>query len=223
LRHHSDRAGFSRNGEQSKRRHGQLHQYPKQLHRYRQCQQCRQHQRERQYRPDQNGITIDNSSVGGAISNSGTITASNIGIAVGTSEFVANTATVSGGITNGGTTSITGSSLTAAGISITNVTSASGGISNSGEILAGAGGGGISLQQMTSFSGGISNTGTIVTGQDQSAISAGLISTFIGEVSNSGSITVGGPATVLACRSECSPAMSKTAGRSRRRAVSAYP
>jgi hypothetical protein len=88
--------------------HGQLHQYPKQLHRYRQCQQCRQHQRERQYRPDQNGITIDNSSVGGAISNSGTITASNIGIAVGTSEFVANTATVSGGITNGGTTSITG-------------------------------------------------------------------------------------------------------------------
>jgi uncharacterized protein with beta-barrel porin domain len=192
LRHHSDRAGFSRNGEQSKRRHGQLHQYPKQLHRYRQCQQCRQHQRERQYRPDQNGITIDNSSVGGAISNSGTITASNIGIAVGTSEFVANTATVSGGITNGGTISITGSSLTAAGISITNVTSASGGISNSGEILAGAGGGGISLQQMTSFSGGISNTGTIVTGQDQSAISAGLISTFIGEVSNSGSITVGG-------------------------------
>jgi hypothetical protein len=169
-----------------------LHQYPKQLHRYRQCQQCRQHQRERQYRPDQNGITIDNSSVGGAISNSGTITASNIGIAVGTSEFVANTATVSGGITNGGTISITGSSLTAAGISITNVTSASGGISNSGEILAGAGGGGISLQQMTSFSGGISNTGTIVTGQDQSAISAGLISTFIGEVSNSGSITVGG-------------------------------
>ena len=154
--------------------------------------QCRQHQRERQYRPTQNGITIDNSSVGGAISNSDTITASNIGIAVGTSEFVANTATVSGGITNGGTISITGSSLTAAGISITNVTSASGGISNSGEILAGAGGGGISLQQMTSFSGGISNTGTIVTGQDQSAISAGLISTFIGEVSNPGSITVGG-------------------------------
>ena len=84
----------------------------------------------------------------GGISNSGTITATNVGIGVGTSEFVLNNANLSGGITNSGTITVTGSVLTAAGISILNVTSASGTISNSGSILAGAGGSGISLQQV---------------------------------------------------------------------------
>jgi uncharacterized protein with beta-barrel porin domain len=144
--------------------------------------------------PTQNGITIDNSSVGGLISNNGTIAATNAGIAVGTSPFVPNNATISGGITNSGTISVTGSGLIAAGIAITNVTSAAGNIINSGAIMGGAGGSGISLQQITSFNGSIVNTatGTIVTGQDQSGISGGSIATFIGNVANSGSITVGG-------------------------------
>jgi uncharacterized protein with beta-barrel porin domain len=156
--------------------------------------------------PTENGITIDNSSVSGGISNSGTITAANAGITIGTSQFVPNNAVLSGGITNSGTISVSGANtdlaIPAAGIEIINVASASGTISNSGAILAGAspipggpgGGAGISLQQITSFTGDIVNTstGTIVTGSNQSGISGGLISTFVGNVSNQGTIAVSG-------------------------------
>ena len=148
--------------------------------------------------PTENGITVDNSSVGGGISNSGAITAANAGITIGTNQFVANNANLSGGITNSGTISVTGGvtdiNIPAAGIQIINVTSASGTISNSGMIMGSAGGGaaGISLQQIGTFNGDIVNTGTIAAGQNQSGISGGSISTFIGNVSNYGSITVGG-------------------------------
>ena len=179
--------------------------------------------------PTENGITVDNSSVGGGISNSGAITAANAGITIGTNQFVANNANLSGGITNSGTISVTGGvtdiNIPAAGIQIINVTSASGTISNSGMIMGSAGGGaaGISLQQIGTFNGDIVNTGTIAAGQNQSGIRADRSRRSSATFRTMAPLPSAGPATVLACRSERSPAMSKTAGRSRRRAVSACP
>jgi len=75
--------------------------------------------------PSKTGITINNASVGGSVSNAGTITAKTSGI------LATNNAIVSGGISNAGTISAGGFS----GVGIhTNVSSFAGGISNSGTI-----------------------------------------------------------------------------------------
>ncbi|MFZ3310108.1 MAG: hypothetical protein WA280_12145, partial [Xanthobacteraceae bacterium] len=100
------------------------------------------------------GITINNSTIGGSVSNAGTITASSgIGIAINSN------ATVSGGIVNSGTISASvGSGISVSSVARFGSSSAGGGISNSGTISAG--GDAISLSNVTSFYGGISNSGT---------------------------------------------------------------
>jgi uncharacterized protein with beta-barrel porin domain len=153
--------------------------------------------------PTRTGITINDASVGGAVVNAGSITAS----AFGNGIFVTNNATVSGGISNSGTISVAYGS--GAGILVGGrITSGArvligtfaGGISNSGTIsVVGAGisvGGAVSIG---TFSEGIGNSGTIAGGNgillggfaSASRTATVLISAFSGGISNSGTISAG--------------------------------
>ena len=153
--------------------------------------------------PTRTGITINDASVGGAVINAGSITAS----ASGNGIFVTNNATVSGGISNSGTISVANGS--GAGILVGGRTPSgarvligtfAGGISNSGTIsVIGAGisvGGAVSIG---TFSGGIGNSGTIAGGNGillggfaaASRTATVLISAFSGGISNSGTISAG--------------------------------
>jgi uncharacterized protein with beta-barrel porin domain len=132
--------------------------------------------------PTATGITINNSSIGGAVSNAGTITALDR-----TGIKVDNNATVSGGIVNSGTISA-GSH----GIHVSSVSTFAGNISNSGTISAAHYGIDVSNVAVfgSSAGGGISNSGTISAGT--SGISVQLVSTFAGNISNSGMISAVG-------------------------------
>jgi hypothetical protein len=98
-----------------------------------------------------NGININIATIGGSIVNQGKITASS-----GNGIFVTN-APVAGGITNSGTIS---ASNVKAGINLNGGSSFGGGINNSGTV---AGGRGIAAFNVSTFSGGITNSRSIST------------------------------------------------------------
>jgi uncharacterized protein with beta-barrel porin domain len=126
--------------------------------------------------PSTTGITINSSTVGGAVINSGAITASDgIGILITTDSVIA------GGITNGGTIS-----AKVSGISLQTLVSFGGGITNIGAITV-PDGMGIGLNVVTTFSGNISNSGTISAGVRGFSISN--VTTFLGNVINTGTIS----------------------------------
>ena len=91
--------------------------------------------------------------------------------------------TFSGGITNSGKIVAT---LT--GIQVNGVTTFLNGISNSGAISAGLAG--ISVQSVGTFSGGISNSGTIAAGTAGVYVTG--VTSFSGDIANSGTISVAG-------------------------------
>ncbi|MGA9430940.1 MAG: hypothetical protein WBV65_15555, partial [Xanthobacteraceae bacterium] len=158
------------------------------------------------------GITVYNATIGGTLTNSGTVTG---GIAIDSSTingqisdtgllsggiFVdsaskitsANTAilitgpTFTGGISNFGTISSTGFGRIA--ILLDGGSTFTGGISNSGMIAASVGG--ITVENVSAFSGGISNSGTIAA-SFANGIGVFHITTFTGGISNSGTISAG--------------------------------
>ncbi len=153
--------------------------------------------------PTATGITIDNSSIGGSVSNAGTITAplgtgivvkNNASVAGGVVNTNAITAglfgvnvvgdtTLGGGISNSGSVSVVGTGMIAAFVG-----TFSGGMSNSGTVTAGLVG--IAASGDLSFSGGIANAATgKITGAN-AGISVTQVSTFLGGISNAGTITV---------------------------------
>jgi uncharacterized protein with beta-barrel porin domain len=125
--------------------------------------------------PSRTGITINNSTVAGSVSNAGTITAQGDGI------VVTNNATVSGGISNAGM--ITSSSK---GVFVSSVSKFGGGISNSGTI-ASLGSKAILVSAVSSFSGNITNSG-MISGNANVTLFVDGVSTFTGNVVNSGTI-----------------------------------
>ncbi len=142
--------------------------------------------------PSRTGITINNSSIGGAVSNAGIINATNLGIQI------ANGATVSGGIANSGALSSAGG----IGILVDGVDSFSGGIVNGASGTLSAVNDGIVVGSVINFSGGVSNAGTIVSGpvgirigsayvSSSTTIHATPVTTFTGGVTNTGTISAG--------------------------------
>jgi uncharacterized protein with beta-barrel porin domain len=135
--------------------------------------------------PSTTGITVNNSSIGGAVSNAGTIKANQGGI------LVEGGSTVSAGVINSGTISAGNLNV---GIFVTGPGTFTGGISNVGSISGAVGIGVSNLAQFGSGSGanpgGITNSGTIA------ARFAGIevigIGTFAANVSNAGVISVSG-------------------------------
>ena len=152
--------------------------------------------------PTATGITINNSKIGGSVSNAGTITAPlATGIVVNNNSSVAggvtnsgslsagifginvfNNGTFGGGISNSGTVSVGGTGMIAAFVG-----TFTGGITNSGTVTAGSVG--LAASGDLSFTGGITNaaTGTI-TGAN-AGISVTQVSTFLGGIANAGVIT----------------------------------
>jgi uncharacterized protein with beta-barrel porin domain len=125
--------------------------------------------------PSRTGITINNSTVAGSVSNAGTITAEQDGIVVN------NNATVSGGISNSGMIS-----PNTIGVFVTSVSKFVGGISNSGTISSGSKA--VLVTSVSSFSGGVTNSGSI-SGNANVTLFVDGVSTFNGNVINSGTIT----------------------------------
>jgi uncharacterized protein with beta-barrel porin domain len=119
------------------------------------------------------GISVGQATINGAIVNSGTITSAGSGILVDTG------ASVSQGITNGGTISAL---APFAGIALTAGSTFAGGIDNTGKVSAGTG----MALDVDNFSGGITNSGT-VSGTHNGIDITG--STFIGGITNNGTIT----------------------------------
>lgn len=150
--------------------------------------------------PTRTGITIYNASIGGAIVNVGTITASESGIVAAnaaisggisntgtitahTHGVYANVSTFAGGIGNAGTISV---GFTA--IAVNNVSAFSGGITNNASGTLAVGWTGIHVNNVSTFSGNISNAGAISAGTAYGILVNG-ISTFAGGISNTGTIT----------------------------------
>ncbi len=130
-------------------------------------------------RPGATGITINSSTVTGTVTNSGTITAHNTGILIENNANVFggvnNSATIAGGVINGG-------------ISVFNVSVFSGPVINGG--LVSGGENGISIQHVATFSGGMTNTGSIA-GTDIFAgtgLTVSNVSIFAGPIINGGLI-----------------------------------
>ena len=149
------------------------------------------------------GIVVSDSTIHGAISDSGRILATGVGILVsggivsggiqvaaagkivvsnGTAIDVERTTTFAGGISNSGVVS---AGLT--GMNIFGVSSFAGGIGNSGTIFAGLTG--MNIFGITSFSGGINNKGRIAAAL--TGFNVFDISTFAGGIGNSGTISAG--------------------------------
>ncbi len=142
------------------------------------------------------GIFIIGGSIGGAIVNAGTITAGSRNVAIdlfnasvvggvrnsgsisGRSDIFFSTSVFSGGITNSGSMSATGTAISA------NATTIAGGITNSGTIAAQNIG--IYVAADSTFANGITNSGTIAAQQSGVAVVSG--STFSGGINNSGTI-----------------------------------
>jgi uncharacterized protein with beta-barrel porin domain len=150
----------------------------------------------------QTGITIENSNIGGGISNSGTISSQRSGIlVVSNSTFsggIANTGTITAGFTgisvgsnstfSGGITNSGMISAVTAGININTVGAFAGGIANTGTITAGTTG--IFVSGNSAFSGGITNSGLI--SAQNAAIIISDVKTFAGGITNSGTISSSG-------------------------------
>jgi hypothetical protein len=115
--------------------------------------------------PSRTGITINNSTINGAIVNQGTITATVAPSASAVRVF--NNAVISSGITNSGTIS-----AKVNGINVTAVSTFDSGLTNSGAISAN--------------DSGISNSGTISPKRSGVSVS---VSTFAGDISNGGTIS----------------------------------
>ncbi len=138
--------------------------------------------------PTRTGITINNGTVAGRISNAGQIIASHAGAA---GIFVTNHATVAGGLANTGSISgavegiFLGGTQSAQGIS-----TFGGGINNKGTISAG-GSAAILFSYVSSFSGGITNSGTITATGRAISLDSNFtaVGTFDDGISNSGTIS----------------------------------
>jgi autotransporter-associated beta strand protein len=149
--------------------------------------------------PTATGITINNSTIGGAIINQGTITVTIPSGDSGNGILVTNNAVVSGGISNSGTISVAGCNC-AYGINVNGVSTFGGGINNSGSITASVSENsgtamGVTVSSVTSFSGGITNGGTIsVAGGSECFQAVGInvfdVTNFSGGVTNGGTINV---------------------------------
>lgn len=129
--------------------------------------------------PSQTGITINNSTVRGTVSNAGTITAQHSGIVIN------NNAIVSGGISNSGTIS---AAAVFNEVLVSGVSTFSGGITNSGTMSGGVVG--IFVNNVSTFTGNVVNNGTLDAGDNGIFVSGGT--TFAGSISNGGTISVGG-------------------------------
>src|SRR5215831_1858807 len=133
------------------------------------------------------GLTINTSSIGGAVVNAGQIS--------GIRAIDLISATVSGGLTNSGTITSTGSNQN--GINVQD--SVLGGISNSGTITV-FGGNAIALTRVN-FAGDIinSSSGRIISSPEFNGaiLVQGVGGTFTGSINNSGLISAGGPAIFL--------------------------
>jgi uncharacterized protein with beta-barrel porin domain len=151
-------------------------------------------------------------SLGGGISNSGTITGGGYGISVasigtfyggisnsgtiavgGTGISVVSSSTFTGAIANSATISAGGNGILVASVAQFGSTSAGGGITNSGTISAGAAGIALGSKILgflgpSTFAGGITNSGVITAAAGTGIYVAG-VSTFLGNISNSGTIT----------------------------------
>jgi uncharacterized protein with beta-barrel porin domain len=162
------------------------------------------------------GIIIDNSTVGGAVINSGDIippphTTQNQGNGI----LIENNAVVLGGISNSNTISLGGNGIWVGGDATNNavtISTFSGGINNSGGSITSRSGTGIwvggnasastgntASVTISTFSNGITNTGNISAGVDGilvggtangSGTASVTIATFSGNISNSSMITV---------------------------------
>jgi outer membrane autotransporter protein len=153
------------------------------------------------------GITVDNSTITGQVSNAGTISVGGNGILVQNNSLVTNGIVNSGSITAGsgargivvtGVSAFAGGILNSGtisagfdGIFVGNLASFAGGITNSGSITAGSSGIGIFVVNVSAFSGGIANSGTITAGSSGNGIAVVGVSTFSGGIANSGTITAG--------------------------------
>jgi uncharacterized protein with beta-barrel porin domain len=137
-----------------------------------------------------NCININNSTVTGNVTNTGTGTINAFGTVAptGTGITITNSSTVTGAIINSGAIA----APNGIGILITGDSAVAGGITNGGTISAKVSG--ISLLTLSSFGGGITNTGAITTTgtiPNGTAIVLNGITTFSGNVSNSGTISAG--------------------------------
>ena len=150
------------------------------------------------------GASVTFSTFSGGISNSGTISAGNIGI------YVNDVSTFFGGITNSGTISAAGGP----GIAINNVaqfgsTSAGDGVVNTGTVSAA--GAGISVANVATFVGNISNAGTI-TGATGVVIGAGVNFAAGAVIVNSGTITGTGGVAIDASNATTAVTIDQNAG-----------
>jgi outer membrane autotransporter protein len=131
------------------------------------------------------GINISSAIVTGNVSNAGTISPNGINVTNSTiNGAILDSGNLAGGIriTDSASQII---NATGVGISITGPFF-SGGISNAGTITAFSSG--IAVVNVSSFGGGISNSGTI-SSQARTGISIVNVSTFTGDITNSGTIT----------------------------------
>ena len=158
------------------------------------------------------GVGFVYGSLAGGISNSGKISAGGKGIVVGVavSGTSASVANFFGGIVNSSTISAQGT-----GIELRNVLSTfSGGISNSGRIASKSGNGilvgNVAVFSDVSAGGGIVNTGMIAAGS--AGIGLFAISTFAGGISNSGSISAASRGIQLGLSTSTSWAVSSFTG-----------
>ena len=127
------------------------------------------------------GIYVSNSSIGGSIINSGTISGTR---SWGSGIYLSNS-DITGDISNGATGTISGGTTSGAGISFRSGSSITGGITNSGTI---SGVIGISVRDGGSVTGGITNnaTGTIFGGTGIDISGSG---TVVASILNSGTIS----------------------------------
>ncbi len=145
--------------------------------------------------PSANGITIDNSTIGGAIVNQGVIT-STVEATTVNGIVVTNGATVAGGITNSGTIALAAELADRSeGISVSNVAAFTGDISNTnlisiaGNVVSAIG---INVSDVTTFTGRITNSGTITVANEYPDYSIGInvenVMAFTGGIANSKTI-----------------------------------
>ncbi|HLH86926.1 MAG TPA: autotransporter domain-containing protein [Xanthobacteraceae bacterium] len=130
--------------------------------------------------PTNIGITINNSTINGAIINAGSIAAPGSAGVAGVGIEVTN-ALVTGGITNSSALS-----AKSAGIVVGNLTTFGGGLTNNGTIQSGEG---IGIEFVSTFAGDVSNNGTIAV--HGTGLLIGAVSTFTGSVANTGTISAG--------------------------------
>ena len=141
------------------------------------------------------GIAVTNSTITGAIIDTGTIaggiTLDSKSVINGTATGISVTGpTFGGGISNAGSITLTTTGpFSVAAINVNGASTFSGGINNSGSLTAQTG---IVVQNLTSFTGGITNShGGVITASNGGIIVSG-VTAFSGGITNNGTITVSG-------------------------------